>query len=439
MSSINRKISQFTSVNSVGTAVPAVSPEQQLKRLTLASMLWEDQFYLDGVSHSELLKDLVKRVSPEKVANLAKVARSHFKLRHIPLFLLRELARSSKLSSSVLTEVIQRPDEMAEFVSIYWKDGKIPLSNQVKKGLAACFNKFSEYQLAKWDKNNAAVSIRDVMFLTHPKPQNTEQERLFQKIASKSLETPDTWETQLSAGADKGETFTRLMQQNKLGALAFLRNLRNMTNSGVSENLIRTYGLNLDVSKVLPFRFIAAARIVPHLEDLLETMMLKALRLPDTKKLNGKTVLLVDVSGSMFGTKISNKSDLERFDAAAALAILCREICESVEIYSFSNNPVRVAPRTGFALAEAIRDSQYHCGTWLGSSLNELHRSTTYDRIIVFTDEQSYDTVPNPQGIGYIINVAGYQNGVNHGSWSQITGFSEAVVDYIQAIEESTS
>ena len=39
-------------------------------------------------------------------------------------------------------------------------------------------------------------------------------------------------------------------------------------------------------------------------------------------KLPGKTVFLVDVSGSMFGKRVSEKSDLDRFDAAAALAVL---------------------------------------------------------------------------------------------------------------------
>jgi hypothetical protein len=33
-------------------------------------------------------------------------------------------------------------DELSEFVAIYWKDGRVPLSGQVKKGLAAAFPKF---------------------------------------------------------------------------------------------------------------------------------------------------------------------------------------------------------------------------------------------------------------------------------------------------------
>lgn len=439
MSSLN-KVSELgqllrDKINSVGTPVPAISPEQQLKRLVLASMLWEKQFYLDGKSHAELVGELVAQSSAIAVSNLAIMARDKFKLRHIPLLLTRELARHGKLQASVLNQVVQRADEMSEFLSIYWKDGRTPLSNQVKKGLAQAFVKFNEYQLAKYDKNSAAVSLRDVMFLVHAKPLDAAQEALFKRVANQELKTPDTWETQLSAGADKKATFSRLMAEKKLGALAFLRNLRNMVNSGIGEQEIREYARTVDIARVLPFRYIAAARIVPEFEDMLEQMMLRSLA--TLEKLPGKTVLLVDVSGSMFGAKISEKSDLDRFDAAAALAMLCNEVCESVEIYTFSNNLKRVAPRSGFALRDALSKSQAHQGTNLGLSLDQL--TSKHDRIIVFTDEQSHDRPGKPAcKNGYIVNVAAYENGVNHDSWTTISGFSEAVIDYIRESEKKS-
>jgi len=432
MSSINRAV-RTPVFNSVGTQVSKINAERQLKRITLAAMLWEKQFYLDGKSHAELVRELVAKIAPEKVAALALEARTKFKLRHVPLLLVRELARSGKLQATALTSVIQRPDEMSEFLSIYWQEGKTAVSNQVKKGLAACFNKFSEYQLAKWNKNSASIKLRDVMFLSHPKPQSVEQTELFKRVAADTLIIPDTWETQLSAGADKCETFSRLMTEKKLGALAFLRNLRNMRDSGVNTDLIRSYASSVDVTKVLPFRYVAAARIVPEFEDMLESMMFRSLESHD--KIPGKTVLVIDVSGSMFGTPISQKSDLDRFDAAAALAMLCREVCEQVEIYSFSGNAVRVAPRRGFALREAISSSQQHGGTQLGRAMETINKDTSYTRCIVFTDEQSYDRPAAPNGKGYVVNVASYENGVNHAAWVEVNGFSEAVIEYIQALE----
>jgi hypothetical protein len=137
----------------------------------------------------------------------------------------------------------------------------------------------------------------------------------------------------------------------------------------------------------------------------------------------------------MFGCPISQKSDLDRFDAAAALAMLCKEVCEEVEIYSFSTNLARVTPRSGFALREAISKSQSHGGTNLGSSLRQL--ISKHDRIIVFTDEQSYNRPGSPVcGNGYIVNVAAYENGVNHEAWTTISGFSESVIDYIRESEK---
>lgn len=440
MSSLNRRQFSFSEKNHVGTPVRSISDEQKLVRMTLANMLWEKQFYMDGKSSAELIAELVKRVDAGFVSNLALAARDKFKLRHVPLLLTRELARSARLSSDVLNGVIQRPDEMSEFLSIYWKDGRKPLASQVKKGLAKAFTKFSEYQLAKWDKNSAQITLRDVMFMVHPKPTSQEQANLFKRVADQQLKTPDTWETNLSSGADKKETFSRLMAEKKLGALAFLRNLRNMVQAGVSEQEIRSYARTVDVSKVLPFRYIAAARVVPQFEDLLEQMMFKSLE--GHEKLPGKTVLLIDVSGSMFGSSISLKSDLERFDAAAALGVLCREICEDVEIYTFSDKTVRVAPRRGFALVDALRDSQPHNGTELASAVDVVNKlSGKFDRLIVFTDEQSYDRPAKPRAgtRGYIINVAAYENGVNHDSWTTVSGFSESVVDYIQALEKEDS
>lgn len=418
-----------------GASVPSISAEAQLNRVVLASMLFENEFYVDGVSNAKVIANLITKVAPEKVAALARKAREDMKLRHVPLHLLRELARTGKMKADDLTAVIQRPDEMAEFVSLYWKDKKEPLSNQVKRGLANAFHKFNEYALAKWDKNSAAIRLRDVMFLSHPKPTSESQADLFKRIAADSLKTPDTWETELSSGANKGETFTRLMREKKLGAMAFLRNLRNMVQAGVDESLIRSYAKSVNTDRVLPFRFLAAARIVPQFEDMLEGMMLRSLE--SHEKLPGKTVLLIDVSGSMFGTKVSAKSDLDRFDAAAALAILAREICEEVEIYSFSDQVVRVAPRRGFGLIEAIRSSQHHSGTSTGKAVSSINANTKYDRLVMFTDEQSSDRVPNPKGKGYVINVASYQNGINSGAWTTVTGMSEAVIDYITQSEKS--
>ena len=57
-------------------------------------------------------------------------------------------------------------------------------------------------------------------------------------------------------------------------------------------------------------------------------------------------------------------------------------------------------------------------------------------RLMVITDEQSHDPVPDPSGLGYMINVASNQNGVGYGAWHHIDGWSEAVVNYIGEVEK---
>jgi uncharacterized protein with von Willebrand factor type A (vWA) domain len=156
----------------------------------------------------------------------------------------------------------------------------------------------------------------------------------------------------------------------------------------------------------------------------------------EQEKLTGKTVLLVDVSGSM-NWALSKRSEMKRSDAAHGLAVLLREIGERVSLFSFSDHLVEVPARRGFALRDAIEASQAHNGTYLGKAVEQLNEKERYDRLIVITDEQAHDTVPNPKGKGYVINVASYKNGVGYGKWTHIDGWSESVVEYIRTLENS--
>jgi hypothetical protein len=112
---------------------------------------------------------------------------------------------------------------------------------------------------------------------------------------------------------------------------------------------------------------------------------------------------------------------------------LLREIAEQVSVYSFSDNLVQVPARRGFALRDAINASQPHSGTRLGLALAGIHEK--YDRLIVISDEQSHDPVPNPKARGYMLNVASYQNGVGYGAWTHIDGWSDSVIEYVRAAE----
>jgi hypothetical protein len=374
------------------------------------------------------------------VAALAIEAREAMKLRHAPLLIVREMARHEKhrvLVADTLARVIQRPDEMTELLAIYWADAlgpmeqrkKRPVSAQIKKGLARALTKFDAYQLAKYDRDGP-VRIRDVLFLVHAKPRDAAQEKVWKELVDGTLASADTWEVSLSAGKDKRASFERLIAEKKLGGLALLRNLRLMQNAGVPRESIASALVAMRTDRILPFRFIAAARYAPDFEEELESAMLKSIT--GYARLKGRTRLLVDVSGSM-DAPLSGQSEMTRLEAACGLAILLREVCENVEIFTFSEKVVKIPPRRGFALRDAIVASQPHGGTWLGRAVTEIDRKG--DRLIVFTDEQAHDVVPAPKARGIMINVASYRHGVGHGPWLKVDGFSEAVIAWIAAQE----
>jgi hypothetical protein len=408
----------------------------------LTCLLCEDTFYEKGSGIAARVAELVRENKPEDVAALAREAREKMQLRHVPLFLVRELARRKEtgpLVAETLEHVIQRADELGEFVALYWKERKEPLSAGVKRGLARAFTKFDTYQLAKYNRESV-IKLRDVLFLCHAKPKNEQQAAAWRKLVEGSLESPDKWDVALFARKDKKETFERLLEEGKLGGMAVLRNLRLMIASGVSQKLIRQR-LDKGVARVLPFRFVTAARYAPKVEDALESAMLKGVAgLPE---LAGSTGLLADVSGSM-NAALSKKSEATRMDAAAGLAILLREKTEEFSVATFSDSCVQLPCRRGFALRDAIVKSQAHASTDLKHALTHLSNQPDWkklERLIVITDEQSYDGIlPAWTGKAYVVNVAPYQHGLSYGNgWTHIDGWSERVVDYIAAAEAETA
>ncbi len=434
-----------------GAPARVLTASQSLRRSVLSCMLWEKEFYEDGAEIGARIRSLVPQVEAAEVAALAIEARERMKLSHAPLLLVREMARYAShrgLVAETLARVIQRADELAEFLAIYWADvptgGKKTLSAQVKKGLAAAFCKFDEYALAKYDRAGS-VRLRDVLFLSHAKPVDSAQAELWKRLAQNELVTPDTWEVALSAAgkedASKQEAWERLLAERKLGALAILRNLRNMHLAGVCEELVLGALAAMKTERVLPFRFLAAARHAPQWEEALELAMFRSLQGRDadgeSRRLRGHTVLLVDVSGSMT-YQLGHRSEMKRTDAAYGLAILLRELSEQVTIFTFSGAVKRVPARRGLALRDALDQSQPHGATYLGMALTQVERECPqYDRLVVITDEQAHDAVAGPHGRGYLINVASYRHGVGYGDWIHFDGFSEAVVEYIAELEQA--
>lgn len=425
-----------------GKAFAHMTPIQALRRSVLSCLLFEREFYEGGEDIAARILTLCDQVSTAQIGELAVEARSKFNLRHAPLLLLTAMIKRGGTGvADAIAETIQRADELSELVALYWRDGKRPLSKQLKTGLARAFVKFDAYALAKYNRD-AAVKLRDVLFLCHANPKDEEQAATWKLLVDGKLPAPDTWEVALSSGSDKAATWSRLIGEGQLGYLALLRNLRNMTDAGVDAGIIRDAILSRKgARRVLPFRYVAAARACPRLEPAIDQALSEAIS--EIPALPGRTVVLVDVSGSM-RDRLSQRSDMTRMDAAAALAAL---IHGEVRMFSFSEALVEVPPRRGMAGVDAIVRSQEHRGTHLFDAVSKINATIAYDRLIVITDEQatgghrmgylqgSLKSLPDPTGVGYMINVASAKNGVGYGAWRHIDGFSENVIRWIHEVE----
>jgi len=453
-----------------GGLAKRISPEATLKRLINTCLLWEDTFYVDGEAIADLIRDTVAKCDPAEAAQIISDARNVFWLRHAPLWGTVAMADASPAHRAYVEAllggigdigpeevkegskpgVIRRPDEIGEFLSLYWLKGKRPLSHAMKRGLAKALLQFDKYQLGKWKgSDKTAITLRDALRLLHPTPKTAEQGEWFKGLIDKDLESPDTWEVQLSSGSDKAETFTRLMAEGTLGGMAFLMNLRNMIQAGVTQKAIGEYADKVKFTRVLPYRFVRAEQYAPSVSDILEKAMLGALA--NDEKLPGKTILLIDVSVSMRGPISTHPSareiPLNRIEAASALAIHAREVSEEGQVWMFSDwaAPKQVPNRRGFALRDLLIKG-ISGGTHLFDAVDWLNTHEKYDRLIIFTDEQATGnqlqnrfiqglrkTMPDPLkgSTGYVVNVAPYQFGVGYGAWINVSGFSTGVIRYI--------
>lgn len=461
MSKINpslKKTSKFEEERLAGGSGALAAKQSNtalLRRAVLANLLWEDIAYMDGKKVAEEIQRLIPLCPAEDVYNIALEARTMQKLRHIPLFLAVEMCKYPEhkmFVQDLLPRIITRADMLTDFLAIYWKDGKKPIANQAKKGLAKAFHNFNEYKFAKYDRD-ATIKLRDVMFLVHAKPRNQYEQELFNKVAERTLTPPETWEVMLSRGDNKKATWTKLITEGKIGGLAMLRNIANMQRAGVDRKTIQEGLATLKSSMLLPLDFWKAARMNPEFDRDIEDAMIEAYK--NLPKLPGKTLFIVDVSGSM-GSLTSGNSQFNRMDQACAMAILAANQCEDYELVATAGNDItRVQaskwiqyPKRGFALAPQIvniRPSIGIGGIFTRQCLEwckDKFKDKKFDRIIIFSDSQDCDypkkRIPKPFGTyNYICDVSAHTKGVNYkGAWTaEISGFSEHFITFIAAME----
>jgi 60 kDa SS-A/Ro ribonucleoprotein len=357
------------------------------------------------------------------------------------------------------------------------------LSKQIQKGLSAAFNRFDEYQFAKYNRATN-IKLKDALFLVHPKAKDEAQQALFNKIAEDKLQTPYTWEVELSTlGQQKYDSaevkaaavkakWEELIFSNKLGYMATLRNLRNMLEANISNaalDAVCSYLSNANAiakSKQLPFRFLSAYRelkAVPStgisqvLNALERAIMHSAANIKGYDR-NTRVVIAADVSGSM-QTPVSDKSKVQRYDIGLLLAMLLQNRCEAVITGIFGDRWKVINLPKGNILGNV--DTLYQHQNEVGFSTNGylvvkdlLQRKQVVDKVMLFTDCQLWNSTGSgeslesvwkqykhiaPQAKLYLFDLAGYGNtplNVMSNDVHLIAGWSDKIFDVLAAIED---
>lgn len=464
MAKFNAKDSIKTE-NLCGHEAYKMKDKDKLVTQVLTSLFNEDKFYGDNSIDILNTIDKVVEVDPRFIANLCIYARKEMHIRTISHVLLAALAKSNVGKPYVrktMDKAIERVDDMTETLAYYINTYGKPIPNSMKKGIADKLLTFDEYQLAKYNRNNS-VKLKDLLCLVHPKVKNEDQNNMFKRLLEDKLETPITWETQLSSRGNKKEVWEELIEGNRLGYMAMLRNLRNIIKSDVS-NIDKVYDFlanegNVLRNKLLPFRYYSAYSTLNN-EGLGTSKIFDALEIAikhstkNINKLSGKTLISADVSGSM-NNYISRKSDVTCAEIALVMMSIANYICEETITTTFDTKLYKknLSTKNGI-IANANSIHVNGGGTDISLPIKHLLKNKIFvDRIIILSDNEinygygavcqkyveEYKREINPNVWVHAIDMQGYGTQQFYGERVNImAGWSEKILDFIYQAEEGT-
>jgi 60 kDa SS-A/Ro ribonucleoprotein len=407
MSKFNTKTISKTKVdNLAGGESYKQTNELELISILLTSFVG-DSFYEKSNDTISRLRRILPKVDPKFAAKAAIFARDTFGMRSITHVLAGELTQYSSgmtWAKNFYDKVVLRPDDMNEILAYYLNnktdksDPKFP--NSLKKGFASAFNRFDDYQIAKYRSENKEMKLVDIVNLVHPIPNQKNKESL-SNLISGDLKSTQTWESMLSEAGqnvndenelsdNKSAVWETLLKEKKIGYFALLRNLRNIieqSNESVDMACeMLTNDKLISKSRVLPFRFKTAydeiykiandsksRKVMVSIEEALNKSLV------NVPKFEGETLVVIDVSGSMKG----KPSDI----ASLFGAIIAKK--NNCDVMTFSNRAQYVSYNPSDSTI-SIRNSFHFSGG--GTNFKDIFKvaNKSYDRIIILSDMQSW-------------------------------------------------
>lgn len=332
--------------NRCGYPAYKMADKEHLVTSVLTTMFGEPKYY--GSTDNEIVKLATQcaKADPEFLCKLACYARNVANMRSVSHVLASVIAReATEWTRVTIRNVVVRPDDITEIMSCYESMYGKPWGNSLKRAIGDRMQFFNEYQFAKYNGGNKDLKFRDVLRITHPHPQSKAIEELFGKILNDSLDTPYTWEVELSTKGNTKEVWDELIASGKVGYMALLRNLRNIIKSGTNlKPVLATLSDPIQVkkSRQLPFRFYSAYRtlknegmMTPEIHKTLEKAITASI--DNMEKIEGRTLIAVDVSGSM-SDPVSKKSDVRCCDIASLLGAMASHICEDATVCYFDTS-----------------------------------------------------------------------------------------------------
>jgi hypothetical protein len=469
--------------------------KQELFELIVASLFGKDRFYASSdqavAKVRALTQKLVQKGELDFIANLAVYARREIGMRNMPVVLAVEFLNAVRVfkteyagSRHVVSGVAQRADQIMDLFA-YAKDvfgdkKKIPLA--IKKGLGDALNTFDAYQFAKYNRSNE-VKLTDVLRIVHPTPKDEAQGLIFDQIMKGTLETPYTWETELSANGQlpkdkqraKYDIWLDLVKSGKLGFQALVMNLRNMIEASNEVHAGSTNDLyTLVAEKLSDERAVQKSRMFPvqlytafeaiqsTCPAIIKNALSKALdaSCANIGALGEDAWVIIDVSGSMQGKPLAIASIF-------AAAVYKANKGNRMKITMFSDRADHVnlsgqKDQSVLGLSQYIIDKSYGGGTNLAAALN-LKGSIGFEpkAVMVFSDMQidsltgSYgyygnrgrDTFPDvsklfsKNAVKIAFNLNAYETTPlsERQGFFQMSGYSDKVFKFINLMNEGSS
>ncbi|WP_030271445.1 TROVE domain-containing protein [Streptomyces sp. NRRL B-24484] len=449
--------------------------KSELFLLAVANLVGQDTFYERGGARDDRYTALVRFLAvsdPEWTLGLLRWLRHGAAMRTASLVGAAEFTRARidagvpGFSRQAVDAVLQRPDEPGELLAYWTSRYGRALPKPLKRGVADATRRlYNGRALLKYDTVSKGFRFGDVLELTHPSPHPDKpwQGPLF-RYALDRRHRPDeavppagdalltasrdllalpveqrravvtgpggaerlaaagmTWEA--LAGWLQGPLDAAVWEAiiPSMGSMALVRNLRNFDQAGVSdavaEQVARRISDRGEVhrSRQFPFRYLAAHRHAPSLRwgHALETALGHSLA--NVPVLPGRTLVLVDRSGSMFD-RPSAQTQLNRADSAAVFGAALALRAADADLVEFGTTSRRIKLQRGEAVLKVLDRFSNLGGTETGKAVRQHYRG--HDRVVIVTDEQAYGgwqgdplaAVPAQVPV-YTWNLAGYRAG----------------------------